>query len=65
MARIVAVVVSDPSKAAGGVPIFIAKDTDEQKSLAFLLEKILDAMAHDLKNGTMILVDRGGAASNS
>jgi hypothetical protein len=66
MARIVAVVVTDSSKAAGGgAPILIAKDTDEQKSMAFLLEKILDAMAHDLKNGTMILVDRSGGAENS
>jgi hypothetical protein len=40
----------------GGAPIFYADDVQEQKQLSFLLEKILDATAHDLKNGVMILV---------
>ncbi|GAA4844006.1 hypothetical protein GCM10023310_22450 [Paenibacillus vulneris] len=57
MAKIVAIVTSDREQVAGGAPIFITKDADEQQKVAFKLEKILDAMAHDLENGTMILVD--------
>jgi hypothetical protein len=57
MGDIVAVVSVHPSKVGGGAPIFIADDEKELQSAAFLLEKILDASAHDLKNGTMILVN--------
>lgn len=57
MAKIVAIVVQSASKAAGGSPIFIAANDEEQRRLAFTLEKILDATAHDLQNDTFILVD--------
>jgi hypothetical protein len=30
---------------------------DELQKTAFMLEKILDASAHDLKNGSIIIVD--------
>ncbi|WP_397356522.1 capping complex subunit for YIEGIA [Paenibacillus sp. N3.4] len=39
-----------------GGPIFIVDRPDELQKVAFSLEKILDANAHDLKNGTLILV---------
>lgn len=57
MGKIVAVVSPGPEQVAGGAPIFFAKTERERQDIAFLLEKILDASAHDLKNGTMILVN--------
>jgi len=41
---------------SGGAPVFLAKNQEEQQRTAFLLEKILDGIAHDLENGTMIIV---------
>nr|WP_260981973.1 hypothetical protein [Paenibacillus sp. 32O-W] len=41
---------------AGGAPLFITENKEELQTVAFKLEKILDAMAHDLENGTMIIV---------
>lgn len=58
MTKIVAVVAIDPSKTGGGAPIFHVASEDELQTMAFRLEKILDAMAHDLMNGVMILVKR-------
>ncbi|MCR2803032.1 capping complex subunit for YIEGIA [Paenibacillus soyae] len=57
MAKIVAVVSLKTEEVRGGAPIFIAPDQKNLEEIAFLLEKILDASAHDLKNGTFILVD--------
>ncbi|QQE72647.1 hypothetical protein KDJ56_11725 [Brevibacillus composti] len=57
MSRIVAVVITDSQQVSGGVPVFHAKNQEEQQHLILNLEKILDANAHDLKNGTYILVD--------
>jgi hypothetical protein len=56
MAQIVAVVTTDREKVAGGAPIFIVSDEAERQKVAFTLEKMLDCMAQDLNNGTMILV---------
>jgi hypothetical protein len=57
MSKIVAVITVDKEKIAGGAPIFIASSREEQEQIAFLLEKIMDANAHDLKNGLMIIID--------
>ncbi|UVI32374.1 capping complex subunit for YIEGIA [Paenibacillus spongiae] len=57
MARIVAIVAIDGGSVGGGAPIFVEADANKRESTAFLLEKILDATTHDLKNGTFILVD--------
>jgi len=40
----------------GGSPIFVAVNKEEQQRTAYLLEKILDGIAHDLENGTLIIV---------
>lgn len=56
MGKIMAVVTNDKSKVAGGAPIFITENVEEQQKIAFSLEKILDASAHDLQNGTLIIV---------
>jgi hypothetical protein len=57
MSEIVAIVSVHADQVGGGAPIFIAATQAELEQTSFLLEKILDASAHDLKNGTMILVD--------
>ncbi|MCQ6558051.1 capping complex subunit for YIEGIA [Paenibacillus mendelii] len=57
MARIVAIVTTEGDSVAGSAPIFVEADANKRESTAFLLEKILDASTHDLKNGTFILVD--------
>ncbi|WP_010273887.1 capping complex subunit for YIEGIA [Paenibacillus senegalensis] len=54
--RIMAIVTAEKSKVSGGIPIFIADKEEDVQPLAFKLEKILDAMAHDLENGTILLV---------
>lgn len=59
MSKIVAVVVVDKERIDGGAPIFIAKDADEQKKLAFSLEKVLDVSAHLIDEEYYILVDHG------
>ncbi|MBW7473465.1 hypothetical protein K0T92_01750 [Paenibacillus oenotherae] len=58
MAKIVAIVTIKGDAVGGGAPIFVEPDKERRETTAFLLEKILDASAHDLKNGTFILVDR-------
>lgn len=62
MSEIVAVVTISPDYVTGGVPIFIADDKTEREKTAFSLEKILDASAHDLKNGSFVLVDHQAEA---
>lgn len=57
MANIVAVVSMKADEVGGGAPIFIVPDASKLEETSFLLEKILDASAHDLKNGTIILVN--------
>ena len=57
MAKITAVVSMDHKAVDGGAPIFIVPDEQKLQETAFLLEKILDVSAHDLKNGIFILVD--------
>ncbi|MDF2924372.1 MAG: hypothetical protein K0R57_3286 [Paenibacillaceae bacterium] len=60
MGRIVAIVTTNGGTVAGGAPIFIASGEEEQKRIAFQLEKILDSSVHDLRNGQLILVDHHG-----
>ncbi|QHT60519.1 hypothetical protein GXP70_11625 [Paenibacillus lycopersici] len=57
MAKIVAIVTDAHDRVGGGAPIFVEPDKVKRESTAFLLEKILDAIAHDLKDGNYILVD--------
>lgn len=57
MGKIVAIVVPEHERVGGGAPIFIEPDNAKREATAFLLEKILDAVAHDLKDGSFVLVD--------
>ncbi|WP_426453547.1 capping complex subunit for YIEGIA [Paenibacillus sp. S-38] len=59
MGKILAVITMDKSKVAGGAPIFVTGSPEEQQQVAFKLEKIMDASAHDLQNGTLIIVKHG------
>ncbi|EXX91397.1 hypothetical protein BG53_01550 [Paenibacillus darwinianus] len=56
MGKICAVVTINRESVGGGAPIFVENSADHAEKTAFLLEKILDASTHDLKNGTFILV---------
>lgn len=54
---ILAVVTTQPNKVAGGgTPLFVVEDRDAIQRRIFLLENILDAMAHELDEDTYILV---------
>ncbi|MGQ9558596.1 MAG: capping complex subunit for YIEGIA [Desulfurispora sp.] len=54
--KILAIITSDMQIVAGGAPIFFAPDPVYRDKLARSLSRILDAMVHDLENGTYIVV---------
>ncbi len=54
--KILAVVSIKKDRVSGGAPIFFASNEEEQEKVASYLSRILDAMVHDLENGTYILV---------
>lgn len=39
-----------------GVPVFYAKDEDEQQRMATVLSRVMEAVAHDMGNGVFIIV---------
>jgi hypothetical protein len=53
---ILAIVSTSSESIAGGAPIFIVKDEKEMQKKLFLLENILDAMAHELDESTYVVV---------
>jgi hypothetical protein len=55
-ARIVAVVTTNKEHVVGGVPIFVVPSRERMQQTAFTLEKVLDAMAHELDDETLIVV---------
>ena len=54
--QILAVVTTDDQVVGGGTPIFRVKGNEEREEMANLLARVLQAMVHDLGNGTYILV---------
>ena len=54
--KILAVVTLDREVVGGGAPIFYARDEAEREAVSRTLSRILNAMAHDLKNGSYIIV---------
>ncbi|WP_134683283.1 capping complex subunit for YIEGIA [Brevibacillus migulae] len=54
--KIVAVVTTQKEAVAGGAPIFVVQSPKELQETAFTLEKILDAMVHELNANTLIVV---------
>lgn len=55
-AKIAAIIALQANNVGGGAPIFVAESKEQQQQVAFTLEKILDAAAHELNDGTIILV---------
>lgn len=54
---ILAIITIDENKvSSGSVPIFYAKDVEEQKKIAFNISKITTGMVHDLENGCLVVV---------
>lgn len=54
--QILAVITLSKDTIAGGAPIFIEPDKDKMQQTAFTLEKILDAMVHEVREDTLIIV---------
>ncbi|MEW6522004.1 MAG: hypothetical protein AB1445_00285 [Bacillota bacterium] len=54
--QILAVVTTTDTVVGGGTPIFHVTDAGERERVANLLARILQAMVHDIGNGTYILV---------
>jgi hypothetical protein len=52
---ILAAVVTE-GKAVSGLPVFYAKDEQEQATMATVLSRVLEAVAHDMGNGVFIIV---------
>lgn len=53
---ILAIVTAKSELVSGSAPIFIVRDRDALEAKASLLEKILDGIAHDIEDDTMIIV---------
>lgn len=53
---ILAIVTLKMNTVGDGTPVFWAEDEVEQERIADYLSRILDATAHDLENGSLILV---------
>lgn len=53
---ILAIVTTSPEKVGGGCPIFYASDKEDLQATAFALEKMLDAVAHEIKPDILIVV---------
>ena len=54
--RILAAVTLNREQVAGGAPIFFARSEEERERIASYIAKTLNAMVHDLENGTYIIV---------
>lgn len=53
---ILAVITLHPEQVQGGIPVFAVPDDSAAQQLAGRLSHILDGQAHDLQNGTLIIV---------
>lgn len=51
-----AIVTMKKEQVAGGAPIFAVEDKESLQKTAFVLEKILDAMVHELNDDTLVIV---------
>lgn len=54
--KILAIITTTIDRVDGGAPIFVAESQEELEKKAFLLEKILDAMVHEIDATTKIIV---------
>lgn len=56
VSNILAVITTNMEMVSGGAPIFFARNEEEMETVAGYLSTILDAMVHDLGNGSYIVV---------
>jgi hypothetical protein len=56
VSKIILAAVSVSRETVSGVPVFYAQNQEEQEWIAKTLSRVLEAIAHDLGNGTYILV---------
>lgn len=54
--QIISVVTLTKDKVAGGAPIFIVETPEELQQTAFILEKILNGMVHEITPQTLVIV---------
>ncbi|MBS3948896.1 MAG: hypothetical protein KGZ57_11485 [Dethiobacter sp.] len=54
--KLILAAVTTSRETVSGVPVFYAQDHEEQEWIAKTLSRVLEAIAHDLGNGTYILV---------
>lgn len=54
--KVIMAAVTTAGENVSGVPVFYAKNQEEQEWIAKTLSRVLEAIAHDLGNGTYILV---------
>jgi len=54
--HILAVITLNMDQVGDGTPVFLARNEDEQEKIAGYLSRTLNAMVHDLGNGTYIVV---------
>ena len=53
---ILAAVTTEKEQQMAGIPVFYAKDEEEQVRIATILSRVMEAVAHDLENGILIIV---------
>lgn len=53
---ILAAITTRKDAVAGGVPIFYVENEEQMQEMAGTVANILDGMAHELINGTLIIV---------
>lgn len=53
---ILAMITTQKEKVGGGAPIFFAENLEEMQAIAFNLEKIMDASAHEVSETVFIMV---------
>ncbi|MBT9172109.1 MAG: hypothetical protein DDT21_00490 [Syntrophomonadaceae bacterium] len=54
--KLILAAVTTCKETVSGVPVFYARNQDEQEWITKTLSRVLEAVAHDLGNGTYILV---------
>jgi hypothetical protein len=54
--KILAVITTQKDRIAGGAPIFVVENQEQLQQTAFTLEKVLDAMVHEVNEQTLVVV---------
>lgn len=54
--KMVLAAVAADGKNVSGIPVFYAEDEKERARIATILSRVLEAVAHDLGNGVLVIV---------